>query len=254
MSHANQPQGESNPRTAPPSFPPEGPPPEHAGGLGVDIGGVDDESLDRRLAAIELSSEEVAANWKPTDLQPLAPEVRYLHISRTIHQLVTDRNRSVGIFLFVASVLFGASTALLNAPRDVVPIIPLKTIQYWCLPVTFGTLGILAIFVSLILIRSRIGLIYEVAKMNTLMGIPYGRVQRVNPLSIFFLMHLLVVALGAVSAGLTAGMMASHLGGPLPPTAVGLGIGLLYLVFFMASYYITILLNTSDDRLKQTGG
>ncbi len=215
---------------------------------------MDDENLDRRLAAIELSSEEVAANWKPTLVKPLAPEVRYLHVSRTIHQLVTDRNRSVGIFLFVGSVLFGASTALLNAPRDVVPILPLQTIQYWCLPATFGTLAILGIFVSLILIRSRIGLIYEVAKMNTLMGIPYGRVQRVNPLSIFFLMHLLVVSLGATCAGLTGGMVSRHLEGPLPPALVGIGVGIAYFLIFMLTYYITILRNTTDDRLRGSSG
>src|SRR6478736_2347686 len=103
---------------------------EHTEGIQLDVGG--EEGVDRRLAEIEMEGEEVAAGWKPEPHQPLAPEVRFLHISRTIHQLITDRNRSVGIFLAVASVLFAASSALLNARADVVPIIPLKTLQYWC--------------------------------------------------------------------------------------------------------------------------
>src|SRR4051794_32364770 len=74
---------------------------DHLDGLQVDVTG--DEGLDRRLAEIEMEGEEVAAGWKPAPHQPLAPEVRFLHISRTIHQLITDRNRSVGIFLAVAS-------------------------------------------------------------------------------------------------------------------------------------------------------
>src|SRR5436190_2043532 len=91
---------------------PDGKVSEHFDGLQVDVGG--EEELDKRLAEIEMSGEEVAAGWKPRPHQPLAHEVRYLHSSRTIHQLVTDRNRSVGIFLFVASLLFAASTALLS--------------------------------------------------------------------------------------------------------------------------------------------
>ena len=122
----------------------------------------------------------------------------------------------VGIFLFVASLLFGASTALLNAPEKVRPIIPLTSIQYWCLPVTFSTLAVIGVFMSLILIRTRIGLIYEVAKMNELLGLPSERVKRVNPLSIFFLMHLLVVVLGAASSGFAWGMLLYHWQGDAP--------------------------------------
>ena len=166
---------------------------EHAEGLASGADALTEEGLDRRLAEIEMAGEEVAVGWKPAAHAALSPEVRYLHISRTIHQLVTDRNRSVGIFLAVASLLFAASTALLNVEPTVVPIIPLKAIQYWCLPVTFGTLAVLGGFISLLLIRARIGLIYEVTKMNTLLGLPTKRVERVNPLSIFYLMHLLVV-------------------------------------------------------------
>lgn len=222
---------------------------EHVDGVGFDPAG--EEAIDRRLARIEMAGEEVASGWKPAPHEPLSPEVRYLHVSRTIHELITDRNRSVGIFLFVASLLFGASTALLNAPRDVRPIIPLASIQYWCLPVTFATMAIIGAFVSLILIRARIGLIYEVTKMNALLGLPSKRVERVKPLSVFFLMHALVVLLGSASAGFAAGMLAwrawERAGGSI---AAGLGTALAYAVVFKASYYVTILRATTESKLN----
>ena len=249
-----EPTGSTSPTTEP-SAPPK--PPalvgtirEHAEGFTADLPG--EETIDRRLAAIEMAGEEVAAGWTPAPHRPLAPEVRYLHISRTIHQLITDRNRSVGIFLGVASLLFAASTALLNARPDVVPIIPLKAIQYWCLPVTFGTLAVLAVFVSLLLIRARIGLIYEVTKMNTLLGLPSQRVERVNPLSIFYLMHLMVVVLGGASAGFVVGMLA-HASNHRPAGALGAGIGtaLLFITLFQAVYYLTILRATTAAKLEK---
>jgi hypothetical protein len=256
---------EPPPATAKPSQPPpaDAPKPDgelrdHTEGFGIEVGG--EEDVDRRLATIEMAGEEVAAGWKPTPHEPLSPEVRYLHISRTIHQLITDRNRSVGIFLFLVSVFFGASTALLNAPATVVPIVPLKAIQYWCLPVTFGTLALIGAFMSLILIRTRIGLIYEVSKMNALLGLPTTRVKRVNPLSIFFLMHLLVVVLGGASAGLAAGMLRRHLyggaevGGQAMGVAAGVIVGIGYLVVFQVVYYVTILLNTKEDQLGGVRG
>lgn len=219
---------------------------DHTEGLGLDVGS--EAEVDQKLAQIEMAGEEAALGWKPAAHAPLSPEVRYLHVSRTIHQLITDRNRSVGIFLFVASLLFGASTALLNAPAKVEPIIPLRSIQYWCLPITFAVLAIIGAFMSLILIRTRIGLIYEVAKMNALLGLPTTRVKRVNPLSIFFLMHALVVVLGAASAGLAAGMLAYR--GGFPAITIGLIVGLLYLIAFQASYFLTILNATTETKLK----
>ncbi len=235
-----------------PAAPPAGPK-EHIDGFSVDATG--EEAIDRKLAQIEMAGEEVAAGWKPRPHEPLAPEVRYLHVSRTIHELILDRNRSVGIFLFVASLLFGASSALLSAPKDVVPMIPLSAIQYWCLPVTFGTLALIGAFVSLILIRARIGLIYEVTKMNALLGLPSKRVERVKPLSIFFLMHALVVLLGGASAGFSAGMLL-WAGGDGKSWAFwgGLGVGLLYLVGFQTTYYLTILRATSDSKLDAVRG
>jgi hypothetical protein len=243
---------------------------EHIEGLKLDVSL--DEDVDRKLAAIEMAGEEAAAGFKPEPHRPLAPEVRYLHISRTIHELITDRNRSVAIFLFVASVLFAASTALLNAKPVGPLIVPLETIQYWCLPITFSTLAVLGGFMSLILIRTRIGLIYEVSKMNVLLGLPSERVRRANFLSIFFLMHSLVVGLGAACAGLTAGMLAVRSvirafepsgprrygdytivrltnpegAGILP----GLLVGLLYLALFQALYFLLILRATHDSKLK----
>ena len=83
--------------------------PEHREGFKDEIAG--DESIDRRLAEIEMIGEEAATGWSPGRHASLSPDVRYLHVSRTIHQLVTDRNRSVGIFLAVASILVAAATA-----------------------------------------------------------------------------------------------------------------------------------------------
>jgi hypothetical protein len=134
----------------------------------------------------------------------------------------------------------------------VVPIIPIRSIQYWCLPVTFGTLAVIGVFNSLLLIRARIGLIYEASKMNTLLGLPSKRVERVNPLSIFYLMHLLVVVLGGASAGLTAGMLSYGWGrAPSGAVATGLAVGLSYLALLQALYYLTILRATSESKLRK---
>src|SRR5215813_10510481 len=61
---------------------------------------------EKLVDAIEMIGEETAAGLP----QPGAPGqvsagMRYLHSSRTIHELVTDRNRAVGLFLGVASLL-----------------------------------------------------------------------------------------------------------------------------------------------------
>jgi hypothetical protein len=258
---------------------------EHLEGLKEEI--TSDEAVDRRLAEIEMIGEEAAIKWSPPPGISISPEVRYLHISRTIHQLVTDRNRSVGIFLAVASILIAAATGLLNIKQEVVPIIPLPVIQYWCLPIAFATLAVLAVFISVLLIRARIGLIYEVTKMNTLLGLHSKRVERVNPLSIFYIMHLLVVVLGGVSAGACAAMVAydwlddgviganvdaARRAGPpgfeylrsmadqgdwtgskvgaAGPLGIGLAVAVLFIVGLQALYYLMILRNTSDAKLE----
>jgi hypothetical protein len=253
-------------------------------GLKNEVAG--DEALDRRLAEIEMLGEETAIGWKPDAHQPIAPEVRFLHVSRTIHQLVTDRNRSVGIFLAVASILVAAATGLLNVKSEVAPIIPLRVVQYWCLPVTFAALAVLAVFISFLLVRARIGLIYEVAKLNALLGLHTKRVERVNPLSIFYIMHLLVVVLGGASAGLATAMIvygsfrqgAPDLGLGEPATAsaglppdvpspdrlnpgeagfevaaplgAGIAVTLLYVIGLLALYYTTVLRHTTDAKLN----
>ncbi len=236
---------------------------DHQGGFKDEIAA--DETVDRRLAEIEMIGEEAATGWAPEPHASLSPEVRYLHISRTIHQLVTDRNRSVGIFLAVASILVAAATGLLNVKQEVTPIIPLAAIQYWCLPVTFSTLAVLAIFISVLLIRARIGLIYEVTKMNTMLGLHSKRVERVNPLSIFYVMHLLVVVLGGASFGFFAAMVAYDwlddgvLGVKVDPTTsiervdallgVGLAAALVFILGLQSLYYWTVLRNTTDAKL-----
>src|SRR5262245_40040657 len=65
--------------------------------------------------AIEMIGEEKAAGLGTGGPAQVTPAMRYLHSSRTIHQLVTDRNRAVGIYLAVASLLLTASGAMLNA-------------------------------------------------------------------------------------------------------------------------------------------
>ena len=57
--------------------------------------------------------------------------MRYLHSSRTIHQLVTDRNRAVGIYLAVASLLWTASGAVLNAKPTGRLMVPIESIQLY---------------------------------------------------------------------------------------------------------------------------
>ncbi|MHC5538497.1 hypothetical protein ACYOEI_09730 [Singulisphaera rosea] len=260
------------PSTSPPNSPfPEASPLgnkvlDHTDGLKLDDLG--EEAADQKLAEIEMIGEEAAAGWRPSPHQPLAPEVRYLHISRTINQLITDRNRSVGIFLGMASLLFAASTALLNARPEVVPIIPLNRIQYWCLPVTFGTLAVIGVFMCLILVRTRVGLIYEVAKMNSLLGLPSERVKRVNPFSIFFLMYLMVTLLASACAGLTVGCLVPGASAAPPPSAkeklreiaveaasgesgviVGLIVAVVYTLFFLGSYYGLVLNATTESKL-----
>lgn len=156
---------------------------------------------EKLVDTIEMMGEEVSAGFQPgANLVP--PAMRYLHSSRTIHQLVTDRNRAVGIYLAVASLLLTASGAIFNANPRGEQIIPFALVQKWCLPVTFAVLTVLSVFIAFLLVRTRVGLIYEVAKMNALLGLPVGRVSRISPLSIFFLMQAMVSTAGGFTAGL----------------------------------------------------
>ena len=177
--------------------------------------------------------------------------MRYLHSSRTINQLVTDRNRAVGLYLAVASLLWTASGAMLNAKPNVTLLVPIETIQLWCLPVTFGTLTVLALFTALLLIRTRIGLIYEVAKMNVLLGLPLGRVTRIGFLSIFSVMHFLVSLAGGGSATLFMyHMLYRGSGSGVWPLLISLGVGALVALLLVVLYIVTVLYTTADRKLQ----
>jgi hypothetical protein len=200
--------------------------------------------------AIEMIGEESAAGFGGS---AISPGMRYLHSSRTIHQLVTDRNRAVGIYLAVASLLLTASGAIYNAQPKGALIIPVDEIQRWCLPTTFATLTILAIFMGLLLIRTRVGLIYEVAKMNALLGLPIGRVSRLSPLSIHCTLHGLISLGGGGSAALFTIFMARLQNPEAGPFAIwiGVGVGFLVTAALIALYVITVYLTTADHRLQR---
>src|SRR5437667_35994 len=97
--------------------------------------------------------------------------------------------------------------AMMTAQDDPSYIISLSVVKRWCMPFTFAVMTVLAVFVALLLIRTRVGLIYEVAKMNVLLGLPIGRVKRIQPLSIFFIMQAMVSLGGGCSAGILAALL-----------------------------------------------
>lgn len=222
-------------------------------GLASDVASPLDDLTEKRLDAIEMIGEE-AAGLPAARHSPVSAGMRYLHCSRTIHQLVTDRNRAVGLYLAVASLLYTASGALLNAKPSIRLMVPIEVIQYWCLPVTFGTLTILALFTALLLIRTRIGLIYEVAKMNVLIGLPVGRVKRIGFLSIFFIMHLLVALAGGGAGQLFSYHMLYRGEGSERQTLIlSLLIGVGIAVFLVLLYIVTVLFTTADRKLSDAG-
>ena len=246
-----------------PSVPPPGPatvPPKaplnsvtHTSGLSSDAAAPLDELTEKRLDSIEMIGEEEAAGLQATGASQVSAGMRYLHSSRTIHQLVTDRNRVVGLYLAVASLLYTASGAMLNAKPGVRLMVPIERIQYWCLPITFGTLTVLALFTGFLLIRTRIGLIYEVAKMNVLLGLPVGRVKRLGFLSIFFLMHLLVSLAGGGSGLLfTYHLLYHEDGSGGHALAWSIPVGVAITVFLVVLYIATVLYTTADEKLSDT--
>lgn len=209
---------------------------------------------EKLMDAIEMIGEEQAAGFQPQPSQVTAG-MRYLHCSRTIHQLVTDRNRAVGIYLAVASLLVTACSALLNAKPTATLIVPIETIQRWCLPVTFGILTVLAMLIDFLLIRTRVGLIYEAAKMNALLGLPLGRVQRNSPLSIFFIMQTIISLAGGTAAALFCIFMIPWADPDQAYTAwISVGIGGVFTVALMVLYVATVNATTSDERLKKLDG
>jgi hypothetical protein len=210
-----------------------------------------DQATERRLDEIELDGEAQAAGFPKMGHSAVIAGMRYLHASRTIHQLVTDRNRAVGIYLAVASLLWTASSALLNAKPAVTLFVPIETIQLWCMPVTFATLTVLALFTAFLLIRTRIGLIYEVAKMNVLLGLPVGRVKRIGILSIFFIMHAMISLAGGGTGFLFTYFLLHRAHGPgIFSLLWALTIGTAITVLLIVLYIGTVLYTTADKKLS----
>lgn len=221
---------------------------------GLNDGEAGDEQVEKKLDEIEMIGEEDAARLTPAGASEVTPGMRYLHCSRTIHQLVTDRNRAVGIYLAVASLLWTASSAILNAKPESLGhlIVPITTIQRWCLPATFATMTVLALFAGFLLIRTRIGLIYEVAKMNVLLRIPIGRVKRINPLSVFFIMHALISLAGGGSGALFVFyiLVASGSAPTWSTLAWSSVVGIFITLLLILLYIVTVLYTTADKKLQ----
>jgi hypothetical protein len=204
---------------------------------------------ERRIDAIEMIGEEEAAGLRPQGVSQVTPAMRYLHCSRTIHQLVGDRNRAVGIFLAVATLLWTASAAVMNAHDNANYLVPLDVVKRWCLPFTFAVLTVLAVFMAFLLIRTRVGLIYEVAKMNVLLGLPIGRVKRVQPFSIFFIMHAMISLAGGASAGLLASQLLW--GHTDHPAIFSVLIALVVSAALLVLYVVVVKHTTSDEKLEK---
>lgn len=211
-----------------------------------------DGASEKLVDAIEMIGEEQTSGF-PAGSPGVSAGMRYLHSSRTIHQLVTDRNRAVGIYLAVASLLLTASGAIFNAQPTAEMIVPFDEIQRWCLPITFAALTVLSLFTAFLLIRTRVGLIYEVAKMNALLGLPIGRVQRNSPLSIHFILQLMTSVAGGASAALFVVFLV-RLGLPdwiYLAVALGALVGLGVAISLMIIYVLTVNHTTSDQRLQK---
>jgi uncharacterized ion transporter superfamily protein YfcC len=89
-----------------------------------------------------------------------------------------------------------------------------------------------------------------VAKMNVLLGLPVGRVQRIQPLSIFFLMHLLICLAGGLSAAMFTYHLLHDAGGAL---AWSLLVGAAMAVLLILLYIGMVLATTAESKLKDSG-
>src|SRR5262245_18323779 len=107
------------------------PPVAHGDGLTVSAQSLAEavEPDERRVDEIEMLGEEEATGLRAAGRSGVSPGIRYLHCSRTIHQLVSDRNRAVGLYLAVASLMWTASGAMLNAKPVGALIVPIESIQ-----------------------------------------------------------------------------------------------------------------------------
>jgi hypothetical protein len=248
--------GHSTDTSGPPARSPL-PPPDQGHIDGARGFGPLDEDLSTRLNEIELLGEEHAARFVvPTHRSPVGPDALYLHMSRNVHQLLLERTRAITIFLAVASLLWTASGFLLNARPAGELLVPIGYIQQWCVVVTSATCLILAVMVALWLMRIREGLIYEVAKMNLLVGVRSARVTRANPFSISSLVQLLI----SLAGGASAAVLALHL---LYPRGIdhdwpgwSLLIGLAVLLVLQGMYIVRIyrvMWSFQKDRKLQRG-
>jgi hypothetical protein len=89
--------------------------------------------------------------------------------------------------------------------------------------------------------------------MNLLLGLPIGRVSRISPLSLFFLMHLLVSVAGGCSGGLFVAHVLydpqadSHAGTVVASVACGAALAAALVLFYVG----TVLHTTNDGKLRQ---
>ena len=122
---------------------------------------------------------------------------------------------------------------------------------------------------GLILVRTRIGLIYEVAKLNARLGLSAERVKPINLLSIFFLKFLMAAPLGAPRPGMTVAMVVSGVGlyskqpadedipaaepsnDPSLVLLVGGVVGVAYLLAFLLLYKSGVIVHaTTESKLQ----
>jgi hypothetical protein len=234
------------------------PPPGPAQIDGVRGFGPFDEDLNARLNEIELLGEEHAARFViPAQRSPVGPDALYLHMSRNVHQLLLERTRAITIFLAVASLLWTGSGLLLRAQPAADTLVPLRYIQTWCLPITSAVCLILAVLVALWLMRIREGLVYEVAKMNLLVGVHSARVTRANPFSIASLVQLIISLAGGLSAGvlalllLAAGADGAHDSGPLlGALLIGVTVAVLLQGMYIIRIYLVMWSFQKDRKLQ----
>jgi hypothetical protein len=113
---------------------------------------------------------------------------------------------------------------------------------------------VLALFTAFLLIRTRVGLIYEVAKMNALLGLPIGRVQRNSPLSIHFILQAMTSCAGGASLALLVIFMIRLWSPDAIHTAVVIGtlLGILFAAALIALSIFTVNHTTADHRLQTT--
>ena len=87
------------------------------------------------------------------------------------------------------------------------------------------------------------------AKMNVLLGLPIGRVKRINPLSIFFIMQAMISVAGGCSAGLLTAQLLWLTEIP-HPAIVATVVGTVVCAALVVLYVVTVKHTTSDEKLQ----